>query len=109
VHPAFGVHLYGLLRQRGITLRAFAKSVGAVQPNITRIKQGRRPCPTEHAERWADELGLVGDERDRFLDLAALTHAPVRIQKLVAEAEGAQGATLRELATKQAGKDAPKG
>ena len=54
-------------------------------------------------------MGLMGADRDRFLDLAALTHAPVRVQKLVAEAEEAQGKTLRELAAKQAGKDAPKG
>lgn len=64
--------------------------------------------PWDQAVHWADTLNLSGSDRDRFLDLAALTHAPVRIQKLVAETEEAQGATLRELATKDA-KDAPKG
>jgi len=106
------------LRAQKQSLRDFAARVGTPQPNFTEMKQGKRPVPMDHVDRWADVLGLTGADRDHFLDLADRTSAGERTQALIAAAEEAQGATLRELATKQASKhgkdardakDAPKG
>jgi hypothetical protein len=39
--------------------------------------------PARRIEAWADALRLHGEERERFLELAWLTHTPVYIRELV--------------------------
>lgn len=93
----FGDMLYGLLRERGVSMRQFAKEVGVAAPSISLMKKGRRPVPWDQAVYWADHLNLSKVERIRFLDLAALTQSPERIRQLVSQAEAAYGGTLRDL------------
>jgi hypothetical protein len=42
-----------------------------------------RPVPARRFDAWAEALRLVGEERERFLEQAWLTHTPVYIRELV--------------------------
>ena len=66
-------------KQRG-NLAAFARSVGITTGQITNVIKGRRTISTAAAVAWADALDLVGRERQRFLDLAAIAHLPEDVQ-----------------------------
>jgi transcriptional regulator with XRE-family HTH domain len=90
--------LYEAIARKGLTVSEFARLVKVRQPNISEIRRGARRAPRASIEKWADVLSLKGEERERFLDLAALTHAPERIQQLVLDAERALGQGLRQAA-----------
>ena len=62
-------------KQRG-NLAAFARSVGITTGQITNVIKGRRTISSADAVAWADVLGLEEQERQRFLDLAAIAHLP---------------------------------
>ena len=71
---AFGRNLEQLLAARSLSLRGFAERVGMSPGWVSRVK--RLTIAAEHIEPWADALGLQGTERERFVLLAWLTHAP---------------------------------
>lgn len=52
---------------------------------VSRVK--RLTLAPEHMEAWADALKLHGEERERFLILAWLTHAPPFVRNYVATLE----------------------
>jgi hypothetical protein len=89
--------LYRAIAEKGLSVSEFARLVKARQPNISEIRRGARRAPKAGITKWADVLGLKGEERERFLDLAALTHAPERIQRLVIDAEQTLGQELRRV------------
>jgi len=80
--------LYLLVERHG-SLREFAARVGQSHTVFSQIRAGLRPAPLEHVPQWADALGLAEGtpERERFIDLAALTHLPpesrARFEKLL--------------------------
>lgn len=47
---------------------------------LTKVLNDGRPPMFERVEAWADALELYGDERQQFLDLAAIAHLPVEAQ-----------------------------
>lgn len=87
--PAFDALLYSLVKARGLSLREFAERVDYPHTGFSNIKAGQRPVPLDRAPAWADALGLVEGhpKRDRFLDLAALTHLPaearIRLERVL--------------------------
>jgi len=93
----FGALLYELIGRGGMSVSGFAERAGIHQPHLSAIRHGRRPAPMHRLEAWADLLGLRGEERERFLDLGAMTHCPERVRALVDRAEDHQGRTIREL------------
>ncbi len=70
----FGDYLDQLLRKRGLSVRGFAKLVGVDVGSVSSAK--RKTVSQERMVAWANALALEGEERERFLDLGALTHAP---------------------------------
>lgn len=87
----FGRHLEQLLAARSLSLRAFASRIGMSPGWVSRVK--RLTLAPEHMEVWADTLELKDDERERFLVLAWLTHAPPFVRDYVATLERALAAT----------------
>lgn len=61
---------------------------------VSRVK--RLTLAPEHMEAWADALELHGKERERFLILAWLTHAPPFVRDYVSTLQ-------QELAAKSPG------
>lgn len=47
---------------------------------LTKVLNDGRPPMFERVEAWADALELYGDERQQFLDLAAIAHLPTSVQ-----------------------------
>ena len=92
---AFGVYLRKLLRERGWTQNAFADKVGRSRGNLSNIIKGEGyAVQEEDMDRWADILGLSGYERERFLNLACITHIPQKFQgRFVAIVDQAEKAT----------------
>ena len=80
---AYGEMLKSLIAQKGYGLREFAQRVGYAHSNISAIMAGRRPPPLDRIERWADALGLDGQERQEFLEEAYLAHAPQQVRHIV--------------------------
>lgn len=68
------------LRDRGLSVRAFAQQCGVAWSFIQRVRTGRAPPPLERLEAWADLLGLVGRDRQRFRNLAYWAHVPLAIR-----------------------------
>jgi len=97
VSDPFPTLLYQLIARKGLSLREFARKAKTRQPALSEIKRGVRNPPLTSIERWADVLGLVGREREHFLDLAHLMQTPERIRKLIREVERATGKSLREV------------
>lgn len=94
----FGDHLTQLLDRRGLTQAAFARRVGKAPGVINFIRVGKRTPPLAQMGRWAEVLELRGEERARFLELAALAHAPEEVHRLVAQLHRRVAALEAELA-----------
>ena len=91
--------LFERIERAGLSARSFARLVGTEPPRLSEIKRGKRLAPLKKIERWADVLGIKErKERERFYDLAALTHTPERLQKLIVGLEKKAGKSLRQLA-----------
>ena len=77
---AFGREVKSRLKALGISQRAFATAVGVSQANLNKILNGTHgapPPPTGvQLQLWAGIVQVLGDERQRFIDLAALAHLP---------------------------------
>ncbi|HAT09043.1 MAG TPA: hypothetical protein DCS97_00230 [Planctomycetes bacterium] len=89
----FGDYLDDLLRQRGLSVRAFGTLVGLGVSSVSAAK--RRAIDPKRIEPWADALALKGQERARFVRLAWLTRTPPVIVALIERLE-------RQLARSQA-------
>lgn len=70
---AFGEFVTRRRKERGMTLRGLADKLGIAPAYLSDIEKGRRYAPDGKLDEMASLLGLVGDEKDLFLDLAALT------------------------------------
>jgi transcriptional regulator with XRE-family HTH domain len=96
VADTFGTYLTTILAEKGWSLREFARQSGAHQAALSLMNNGKRPVPLARVEAWADLLELTGRNRERFIDLAELSHAPERLRNLVLAVEKAAGKSLRE-------------
>jgi transcriptional regulator with XRE-family HTH domain len=103
----FGEYLYEAIKRKGVSLREFAPRLGVTHSMLSQIKSGQVRVPPERHEQWADALELQGDEREFFLDLAALSCAPPRVLAMFNSKHPAfqtimlaqmHGALLREVA-----------
>ena len=77
--------LSALIKQKGLTQRAYAEKIGMTQRTLSHVLAGTRNPPLHRIELMAQKLSLSGVERESFLDACALTHCPPRIQTLVAD------------------------
>ncbi len=67
----FGAFIARKRMERGLGLRGFAAELGIGAPNLCDMEKDRRWPPEEPLlGRMADALGLNGEERDHFYDLA---------------------------------------
>ncbi len=82
---SFGDYLDVLLKARGLSVRQFAAQVGRDSGAVCNIK--RLTLNPKLMEPWADVLGLTGQERELFIKLAWLAHAPEYVRKLVESLE----------------------
>lgn len=85
----FGEIMSIAVERRGESLRAFAERAGAYVQHLSAIIHGDRKPPLEHVGKWADALGLRGAERERFVLLAELEHAPEGVRRYVEKLERA--------------------
>lgn len=76
---SFGDYLDVILAERKQSVRSFARLVGVTGAAVTTFKRTRPP--DERIEPWADALRLTGAARQRFLELAWLTHTPEFIRE----------------------------
>ncbi len=76
----FGRHFQQLLKRRKLTQLAFSKQTKTNKSLINNIIGGHRTPSPDLLDTWADGLGLIGPERQLFLDLAALAHLPLRFR-----------------------------
>lgn len=65
-----------MLDREGVIPADFARRVGLTRGQITNIMNGKRRPPRGQAERWANVIGLHGQDREDFIDLAAATYLP---------------------------------
>lgn len=94
--PSFGELLRSHLDRRGLTLTAWAKQVACAHSLVSHITRGERTPPLDRMPAWADALKLQGKDRDQFMELAALAHAPARIHALVQELRREVGELRKE-------------
>jgi hypothetical protein len=88
----FGSLLKHHIASSGRSISAWARTVGITQGFASNLMAGRRTPPLKEMERWADSLRLAGEERQRFIDLAAIAHLPATAQaRLVALIDDAAG------------------
>lgn len=100
----WGSCLAAALSRRGWSVRHFAQQVGADASFISKAMRGalhgrsRRPAlpPLNQVADWAQILQLTPDERDEFLDLAHLAHAPARVVERVRQTHVAYQALQEE-------------
>jgi transcriptional regulator with XRE-family HTH domain len=108
-YTAFGKCLMDAILRNGISQRSFAERVGAVGPHVSQIVNGLRTPPLDRVAVWADALGITGQERQRFLDLAAIAHLPAEAQPrfLLIHEEYHQLLELRDQLLAEEGKPIP--
>jgi hypothetical protein len=75
----FGDYLDLILVERKHSVRSFARLVKVTSASITTFKRTRPPKKRIFA--WADALRLTGPARQRFIELAWLTHTPAFISE----------------------------
>ena len=78
----FGEVLYGLIAEKGLSVRAIAPRLGVSHSMLSHIHTGYRPPPLDRLEGWADVFDLHGKDREYFLDLGALACAPERVLRM---------------------------
>jgi predicted ATPase/transcriptional regulator with XRE-family HTH domain len=77
--PSFGYLLRRLRKASDLTQRELGRRVGCAADTIHKIETDARRPSRAVAERLADALGLVGDERMAFMDGARSRRAPARL------------------------------
>lgn len=78
-HPAQDERTFGIfLRQRreelGLTLRELASKIQVTAAYLSDIEKGNRRAPINYIGELGVALGITGDERLLFEDLANVTH-----------------------------------
>lgn len=85
-----------LPKARGLTFGQFAIRVGVVRIGV--ISHAKTtPLSPERIPIWADALELGGSEREQFIELAWLAHAPPFVREFV----GRQRAEIAAMAAKK--------
>ncbi len=71
----FGALLKDIRIAQGLTLRECCERLGVDPSNWSKLERGITPAPKDPAilESWADALGLTKDQRQEFIDTAALS------------------------------------
>lgn len=85
VKSAFVEMLEPLISAHFKSRRAFARATApgnedAAQSYVTQVLKEEKPPPIDRLPAWADALELYGEDRQRFMDLAAIAHLPVEAQ-----------------------------
>ena len=80
----FGKLLAQHLNRRRLSARSFALKVGVGTSFLRYVMLGEKPVPPKRIAAWADALELAGEERERFVDEAWLSHCPEYVRGLVA-------------------------
>lgn len=88
---ALGYMIREAMDRLDITQEQLAERLGVQQSFVSKViraapqtKTGTpHKVPVEDAGRWADALGLQGDERARFVELVWFSHSPAAIEHLV--------------------------
>lgn len=85
----FGPLLVAYIERAGLSSNGFAKKVGAGSSSISQISTGKRTPPLDQIDLWAEVLGLKGEKRAEFLELACLEHCPepIRVEYLRLKAQ----------------------
>ena len=83
--PEFSILLKALISKRFSSQREFVRHAysgdeGSGSAYVSKVLKGQKPPPMDRLPAWADALELYGDERQPFLDLAAIAHLPVEVQ-----------------------------
>lgn len=73
---SFGSYLREAIRGARLTKTAFADQARISKSFVSDLIANRRTPPLEDVGRWAEILGLRGDARERFEDLAVIAHVP---------------------------------
>jgi hypothetical protein len=92
VAQTFGFFLRGLIDKRFVSLREFIRKAQplAIESSavgyLSKVIAGSKPPPMDRIDAWADALGLEGDLRQEFMNLALedlLARAPSELRKWV--------------------------
>lgn len=107
VDSAFVFMIKPLISSKFKSRRAFvrvaepANDEESSQAYLGSVIAGKRPVPLDRVEAWADALDLKGNDRRRFLLLAAITHIPKPWQadfvRVLDRAEYLEGLIRRDL------------
>jgi hypothetical protein len=88
----FGFFLKSLIDKRFVSLREFIRKAQpmAIESSavgyLSKVIAGTKPPPMDRIDAWADALGLEGDVRREFMNLALedlLARAPSELRKWV--------------------------
>lgn len=79
----FGAYIAEIMRERGWTQRQLADRLGCAHSFVAHLIDGKRnpPKSPDQLVQWADALGITGDNRERFFELADLARTPERIRR----------------------------
>lgn len=89
----FGPYLQSLIAARFESRREFIRASDptfdedTASGYVAKVVSGKRSAPLERIDAWANALALSGDERETFLRLAYLSHAPERVRQMMADLE----------------------
>jgi hypothetical protein len=68
--------IYWSLGSHALSALPFSMRIKVGNTFLRNVMLGDRPVPPKRIEARADEMELAGEERERFLDDAWLTHCP---------------------------------
>ncbi len=74
VPQSFGHYLRLKIDDLELDYSEFAKRSGVSPTHLSDVMADRRALNPKHLQRFIDELGLSGRERDLFFDLAIIRH-----------------------------------
>jgi len=77
---AFAHYFRSLIERSGLTQTALAGRSGCPLGTLNNAVTGNRPPSIRYLQAWVEGLELVGEEAQRFLDLAAIAHLPEEMQ-----------------------------
>ena len=81
----WGEYMRALCARMDKTEQEVAESFGISKGNLSGMITGSRPVPAKHVDKWCETLLLDEKQKPLFEELAALTHIPIRFQKLFAD------------------------
>ena len=75
----FGDHVSSLRREKAMTLVQLASAISVTHPAVVAVEKGRRSVGDSLALRLANALEVNGEDRERFMMLAAATRIKHRL------------------------------